>query len=308
MTDSHNHSTKVLIITNERDFAADLVVKRLLDDGVEVDRWNTGDPSPLTWRPDEPSSTDMYSSVWLRQYLREPPRAASVSEIDDFLVTREQWRAWLTDLAEGDARWMNPLWAARRAENKLVQLRLATRVGMKVPPTVVTTSRQIAEQHQQAVGPCIVKAVSSAYFAFSDSAFMFTRDLADALDLDLPDWVCQPVVVQRRIDPRVDVRVFVVGDYVVAAGTVVEGDDWRLRSELAVWVPFELGEAHRVQCLSLARHLGIAYGAMDFAFDGEELWFLECNQAGEFAFVDRPLQLGIDRAIAGWLSTVGRVA
>jgi hypothetical protein len=37
-----------------------------------------------------------------------------------------EWRAWLTDLAESpDTRWLNPLWAARSAENKLVQMRVA---------------------------------------------------------------------------------------------------------------------------------------------------------------------------------------
>jgi hypothetical protein len=49
-----------------------------------------------------------------------------VAAVDDFLVAREQWRAWLTDLAESpDTRWLNPLWAARSAENKLVQMRVA---------------------------------------------------------------------------------------------------------------------------------------------------------------------------------------
>jgi hypothetical protein len=57
---------------------------------------------------------------------RSPPPQTPWPAVDDFLVAREQWRAWLTDLAESpDTRWLNPLWAARSAENKLVQMRVA---------------------------------------------------------------------------------------------------------------------------------------------------------------------------------------
>ena len=44
--------------------------------------------------------------------------------------------------------------------------------------------------------------------------------------------------------------------------------------------------------------LGLQYCALDFAQDSSTTWFLEGNQAGEFAFVDRPLNLGISLAIA----------
>lgn len=293
-------SRPVLVVTNERDFAADLVIDRIRRGGGTVERWNTETPPVVEWRPEGASVAA--SAVWLRQYLPEPTRAGSVKEVDDFLVVREQWRAWLTDLAETDARWMNPLWAARRAENKLIQLRTAANLGFCVPPTVVTNDRAVAEKHEAEVGPCIVKAVSAAYFPFSTSAFMFTRPLAEALVLGDDDWAAQPVIVQQAVAPRVDVRVFIVGDHASAAATTTGGSDWRLFAGENTWNRLEAPAELVERCRAFNAELGLAYSAFDFAFDGSTCWFLECNQAGEFAFIDRPLELGVTDAIASWLT------
>lgn len=291
----------VLIITNERDFAADLVIERLNRSGYPVERWNTETRPNVLWRPNQPPQTSTTSAVWLRHHLPEPSLSHSVEAVDDFLVLREQWRTWLTDLSDAGARWMNPLWESRRAENKLVQLRTAVACGFDVPPTIVTNDKTAAQEHQALVGTCVIKALASAYFAFSSSAFMFTRPLNDALDFDVDDWIEQPVIVQKAIRPRTDIRLFLVGDHASAAAAVVQGPDWRLQSAEATWTavqpPHELIE----RCRAFNSSLGLAYNAFDFAYDGEAYWFLEANQAGEFAFLDRPLELGVADAIAHWL-------
>ncbi|WP_445258535.1 hypothetical protein [Nocardioides aurantiacus] len=290
-------------MTNERDFAADLVIRELTSRGVDIERWNAEETPALAWSPLALPPTARMSAVWLRQFLPEPQLGGSVEEIDDFLVVREQWRATLTDLAEaGGPRWMNPLWAARRAENKLVQLRTAVNAGMSVPATRVTNDPSIAVALRDEVGPCIVKAVAAAHFQFSTSAFMFTQTLDEALALDASEWDTQPVVVQQQVTPRADVRLFVVGDFAAAAGTTVDAVDWRVVSAEAEWTRIKIPSYVVNQCRQFMKALELAYGAFDFAFDGDTFWFLECNQAGEFAFIDRPLELGVTQAIANWLS------
>lgn len=291
----------ILIVTNERDFAADIVIQRILSRGQEVERWNTETLRQVSWHPEQPPSTRRASAVWLRQFLAEPTITETVTEVDDFLVAREQWRTWLTDLSEAPVPWMNPLWAARRAENKLIQLRTTVEVGLSVPATIVTNSRDEAARHQSEVGSCIVKSVAAAYFPFSTSSFMFTRPLDEALDLGSDDWAAQPVIVQKQIQPRIDVRVFVVGSFSAAASALVDDVDWRTNSADAVWDRFDAPDGLIDLCRAYLESFGLVYGAFDFAFDGNTCWFLECNQAGEFAFVDRPLRLGVGDAIAAWL-------
>ena len=300
---AHPGEPPILILTNERDFAADLVIRRLGERGVPVERWNAEDDRVVEWRLESAQLDPPPRAVWLRQFLPEPARASTVREVDEFLVAREQWRAWLTDLAElPGPHWMNPLWAARRAENKLAQLRVARACGLDVPRTLLTNDRKRALLHQSAVGPCVVKSVASAYFPFSDSSFMFTVKLARAAELADADWASQPVLVQEAIPKTADVRVFVVGDFAAAASTRVEATDWRTAAGDARWEPLDAPRRVIESCRNYLQELGLAYGAFDFVVDENAgWWFLECNQAGEFAFADRPLNLGVADAIARWL-------
>lgn len=292
----------IYILTNERDFAADWVIRHIQDLGGDIERLNTESSVSVRWLPTDEPVTAKASAVWLRQFLADPTPVEKVQEVDDFLVQREQWRAWLTDLAEGEnVRWMNPLWAARRAENKLIQLRTALAVGLSVPATVVTNTRADAREHQQIAGPCIVKAVAAGYFPFSTSAFMFTRNLDDALEFSDAEWAAQPVIVQRQIEPRRDLRIFVVDQFSAAVSTKVDSVDWRTRSADAEWSRSSPPPSLVQRCRSFLRELGLTYGAFDFAYDDNNYWFLECNQAGEFLFVDRPLELGVGEAVARWL-------
>lgn len=296
----------VLILTNRRDFAADRVIKRLHELGVPVERWNAEDERVVAWCPEAEPIPSKPRSVWLRQFLPEPTTTDDVRAVDEFLVVREQWRAWLTDLAEQEGpRWMNPLWASRRAENKLAQLRTARACGLAVPSTVLTNSRTEAMQHQADVGPCIVKSVASAYFPFSDCAFMFTVELDEAADLPDADWSVQPVLVQKAIEKQADVRVFMLPALAVAVATHVGAIDWRTASGDAEWKPHDLPQPVATACRDYMSKFGLVYGAFDFVVDHEDRWwFLECNQAGEFSFADRPLDLGVGDALAGWLAGV----
>jgi hypothetical protein len=50
----------------------------------------------------------------------------------------------------------------------------------------------------------------------------------------------------------------------------------------------------------------LAYGAFDFAEDGDGTWwFLECNQSGQFGFVEVDTGQPIARSVAEWLARPG---
>jgi glutathione synthase/RimK-type ligase-like ATP-grasp enzyme len=293
-------------LANDHDFAADLVIRQLLLRGVEVHRINTDHLTEraATWSHDaEVAGSPKHNSVWLRQILPEPRPFDTTAEIDEFLVQREQWRSWLSSLESSAQRWVNPLWASRRAENKIVQLRAATDGGIGTPRTIVTNDKLEALRFAEN-GACVVKALASAYFPFSDSSFMFTKSFKEAMDLDERDWLAQPLIVQQAIFPTDDIRVFVVGERVFAARTHVDQLDWRSDSS-AVWRRYEVEDRLARQCVRLVRGLGLTYGALDFVAQGDNLWFLECNQAGEFAFIDRPLELGVVDALTSLLAGDG---
>ncbi len=51
------------------------------------------------------------------------------------------------------------------------------------------------------------------------------------------------------------------------------------------------------------REAELAYGAFDFAEDADGIWwFLECNQSGQFGFVEAETGQPIARTVARWLA------
>ena len=298
----------IVILTNQRDFSADAVIAQLSSFDQRILRINTEDLHlAQDWSPAK--EIEDVSAVWWRQFAASNEPAASIAELDELLVVTEQWRSWISVLDAPGVYWVNSIWAARAAENKVNQLRAARDAGLSVPKTLVTNNSMSATSFQAAVGPCVIKTLRAGYFAHSDQAFAFTRSLTSSI-LELEsDWIVQPMIVQQRVDPRLDIRVFVVRDRVVAAVAAQapsDSDDWRLNSDSVDWRPIPVSEELAAGAVRYAHLLGLEYCAMDFAQDSSTTWFLEGNQAGEFAFVDRPLKLGISRALAEALATGSR--
>jgi glutathione synthase/RimK-type ligase-like ATP-grasp enzyme len=291
----------VLVLSHERDYAADSVIARLNARNVPLTRWNieTLVNCVPTWAPGD---THAFRSVWLRDYLPPQPETPTIDELDDYLVVRAQWRDWVATLADQSTFWINPLWPARKAENKAVQLATATEIGMLVPATIVTNDRDCARafEREQRDG-AVVKTMAPGYFAYTDRSFMFTTEVTDDVLADAHAWRTQPLIVQQRIPRARDIRVIVVGDYMVAAATTTGDQDWRLTVP-TIWHQIEISDRLANECRALIRKLGLIYAAIDLVDDGERLWFLEANQAGEFQFLDRPLRLGVADVLADALA------
>lgn len=302
----------VAILTNERDFAADVVVRRLHEFGVEVHRINYEAARTTEVQPWSPSTSNRAdepnpSVVWWRQFeTDESP--STLQDVDDLLVERAQWRAWVATLASSSSTWMNDLWAARRAENKVEQLRVARSVGFDVPLTLITNDRSRAIEFEQAVGSAVVKTLASAYFSFSDKSFVFTEhlDRADALPVDA--WHAAPVVIQQLIEGGLDARVVSLAGRCFAGRCRSRGLDWRKTPfDPELWEPWDPPEQIVHACESYRARLGLEFAAFDFMITSESIFFLEANQAGEWLFLDRALDLGIGHAIADRLVSLGSV-
>lgn len=300
----------VAILTNERDFAADVVVRRLHELGVEVHRVNheaARSSVVPSWSPSLPDRQGHPKPrvVWWRQFeTDESP--GTLREVDDLLVERAQWKAWVATFGSPTSVWMNDLWAARRAENKIEQLRVARSVGFTVPPTLVTNDRSAAIEFAQAVGPAVVKSLSAAYFSFSDKSFMFTERLDRAAALPADAWHAAPVLVQQLIEGGLDARVVSMAGCCFAGRCQSRGLDWRKTPfDPELWEPWNAPDQIVQACDSYRTRLGLEFAAFDFMITPDSIFFLEANQAGEWLFLDRALDLGIGDAIADRLVLLG---
>jgi hypothetical protein len=302
---------ELLILTNEADFGADEIIHRIDLGRVSIRRLNIEDVTTHPVESSEVLDRDVYPdvrAVWWRQFVPgagQPPRLGVPD--DDLIVQRSQWSSFLSLFDWPDVAWVNPLWSARRAENKLVQLRAAAMCGFQPPATIVTNDAKQAARFQRRHGMCVVKSLATAYFEFTDQAFVFTEFLTDDVLDNGARWHAQPVIVQAFVPRALDVRVVVVGDQCFAAEAAVGGSDWRKDPEAAKWKRRACSSALQDNCRRYVSGLGLRYAAFDFALANDQMWFLEANQAGEWLFLDRPLELGIAQALATQLTgLVGR--
>ncbi|GEC02493.1 ATP-grasp ribosomal peptide maturase [Streptomyces spinoverrucosus] len=307
----------VLILTNDEDVTADMVVVHLHASGVPVVRL---DPADLIggaalsgeyvhgafrghlWSAGRLVSMDGLRSVWVR---RPGAPATRVAEPSAWL-TEESSQALYGMLRSSGARWMNHPDAARRARHKPWQLRLAQRCGLPVPATLITTFPQAARDFAERFPDLVVKPVSGAHPQEPPRAVPTSRVAPDA---DFAAVAFGPTLLQRRIAKRADIRLTVVGERLLAARkpTAPDADpeevDVRFAADRTPWrcteVPPRVAEGVR----SYLREAELAYGAFDFVEDADGTWwFLECNQSGQFGFVEADTGQPIARTIAEWLA------
>ncbi|SED73530.1 ATP-grasp ribosomal peptide maturase [Streptomyces sp. Ag109_O5-10] len=310
----------VLILTSDEDVTADMVVLRLHAAGVPVVRL---DPADLT---SGVALSGEYVQGVSRGHLSVNGRLVSVDGLRSIWVRRPgaaaaraaQPSAWLTEesqqalygmLRGTEARWMNHPDAARRARHKPWQLRLAQQSGLAVPATLITTFPQAARDFAERFPDLVVKPVSGAHPQEPPRAVPTSRV---APDTDFAAVAFGPTLLQRRVAKRADIRLTVVGDRQLAARKPVSPDahpddvDVRFAPSDSPWqeaqVPPRVAEAVH----AYMKDAELAYGAFDFAEDADGIWwFLECNQSGQFGFVEMDTGQPIAETIAGWLAHGG---
>lgn len=307
----------VLILTSPQDVTADLVVDRLNVAGVPVVRFDPADlPGEVTVTGEythggfhgelcaggRPVSLEGLRSVWVR---RPGTPAAHTPERSTWL-TEETTHALYGMLGATGARWMNQPDAARRARHKPWQLRLAQGSGLAVPATLVTTSPDAARDFAGRFPDLVVKPVSGTHPQDPPVVVPTSRVAPDA---DFSSVAYGPTLLQERIAKRADIRLTAVGEHILAARKEADPDadpdqvDVRFAPSTTAWQPVEVPPAVVQGVHGYLRAAQLAYGAFDFAVDSAgSWWFLECNQSGQFAFVELDTGQPIADTIARWLA------
>lgn len=201
---------------------------------------------------------------------------------------------------------VDPVWAKTRADNKPYQLRIAQRMGLEIPQTIITNDAEAVRAFARRCGPVITKMLVQPIGGEGDEAdVVFTTALGEDDLAQLDGLELCPMIFQAQIENRRDVRATVVGTRIFAAALErsPEGLDWRRDSYASdrapVWEPYELPPALGDRLLAMLDHLELQYGAADFVVrpDGSHV-FLELNASGSFGFLGEAIARPIAAAIA----------
>ena len=303
---------RVLLLTNELDVGSDLVVRVLRKRAVPFLRINTERLSErkFTWLNGIYSietargQVDLSSirSVWMRQPIW--PAFDISPEVSE--VLQNQWRAAIRGMASLGASWINPIDAGLAAESKILQLATAKDVGFDVPSTCVSSDIEFIRRFADANrGRLVVKALDAPLIEEGGgSRFVYTS----RLDLEMlngrndPELV--PMIFQEEIIGKKDIRIVVIDEEVFAF--TIAGNprdiDWRRAGRAAVVTATDTPTQVKSRCIRFLSSLGLRFGAFDFAVNDEHYAFLECNQNGEWGWLQRATGAPIATSIANALT------
>ncbi len=317
----------ILILSGSGDLHADWIEQKLHERGVSPLRFTSADfPTKAEMsRSYSPTgkvetilrfnrlslSLEDIQSVWNRRYQKPVPHThLSSAEIQEFLT--DECDSFVQDIWNSlDCFWLPAAPAILcRAKFKALQLKLAGELGFELPPTLISNSPddfiEFYNQHHGRIiskiaGPMMLRSLRDDFARFTE--IVSNQDVAYAQDLRY----C-PVIFQAYVPKRVELRITVVGQTVLAAEihsqqTHHTRHDWRHYDyHNTVYLPHNLPEPISQQCVQLTNKLGLCYGAIDMVLTPDDRYvFLEINPNGQFLWVEQATGLPISDAMCDLL-------
>lgn len=309
----------ILILSNKFDIAVDYVIRLLRKRGIRFFRLNTEDliyKNSLVTLPDfsfkiekEGSKWELsrIKSIWFRRPGKpfefdsrdKRPQVSVLSFVED------QWHAFIEGLKSIDSVfWMNDPDNNHNGENKILQLKLAHSVGLRIPRTCITNDKDTAVRFRKKCGDAIVaKALSLPLIEEEErDFFIFTNIIKSIEDIPEQEFCMAPTIFQELLNNKTDYRLTIVGDKCFSVKVVRESSeriqtDWRLVKHGIRFIPCEIPSDVSDKCFKLVKRLGLVFGAIDIVQTADGFYFLEINPNGEWAWLQKEARLPIAEAL-----------
>lgn len=307
-----------LLVSNERDLTSDYVVLELRRRGLPFHRLNSEHFSEAKvsfnprrgedgWVVELEDTVIDFTSV-KAAYFRRPGTPLAPTAVKQSAAKRYcevEWGAALASALNSlGERWLNAPLAILAAENKPRQLSVACSIGFAVPDTLVTNDLKQA-QFFLSNGISIAKPLREALLVGDGKErVIFTTRLDQLIETDETKVSAAPVIFQREIQKRLDIRATVIGNAVYTAEIHSQEHDetitdWRRGSHSDLpHSPHKLPDDLDKKCIRLVHTLGLRFGAVDLALDQDgRYWFLEVNPNGQWAWIENRTGLPLTQAI-----------
>jgi glutathione synthase/RimK-type ligase-like ATP-grasp enzyme len=298
----------ILLLSNERDLTTDYIVQELQRRNIEYFRLNSErlasaivrfTPEPSDWTIEYDGTVLAVSNVGAAYFRRPglPTALTSIKAADERRYCEQEWLSVLHSLYGAlENRWLNAPAHIAAAEDKPRQLALAAKIGFALPQTLVTNDPQSARLFIRQ-GRSVAKTLRAGLLTnegTGEERVIFTNRVTVADDSSFSASVqAAPLILQREIEKKADIRATVVDDTVMAASiesqvkeeTVV---DWRKGSHVDLphdqhRLPLDVEE----KCRALTAALNLRFAAIDLILDrANQYWFLEANPNGQWAWIE----------------------
>lgn len=323
--------SKVLVISTELDSHLELVIKELNRKNIscvnffpeELPCFNS-----LTYHfcaknnrfkffgslKNKNESIDLESilSVWFR---KPKPHIISNDLIEKGIIDfsrkeTENSLEWLYKILE--CRWVNNPIQSRYVGQKSYQLKMASKLNLKIPRSLVTNDPDdVIDFFKKCNGQVAIKPFSPPAVASNDGVCgLYTHKLKKE-DLSNIDFVkYAPCFFQEYIKKKSELRLTVVGNKIFSCEIDSQANeeskyDWRRSSKIfsvphkIINLPFSLEKKY----IRLIKEMGLLFGAIDVIKTPEDKYvFLEVNPNGQWLWIEQLTGAKISKAIADLLS------
>jgi len=313
----------VLLLTYSEDFyTIDLVGNALKDLGLDAIRVNTDhypEQIPIDIKFSQNSNSIKWNlggrtihnqdirGVWNRR-IWSPKIDPSISEGYRNICVRESKHIFksLFPLLN-NAVWMDPDHVVEAASNKLLQLNIASQVGLTIPSTLVSNNPDSAKVfYNENNGGLITKMALPTAFSMNHTAMAMRTHAVKEEDINNMDNLKHcPMIFQEEIKKEIELRVVYVNGHfftgaINASGSVHGKVDWRLSTgDETYWEAYELPEKIKNNITKLMNQFQLTYGALDLIkTKAGQYVFLEVNPVGEWGMLQRDLNYPIAETIA----------
>jgi len=186
---------------------------------------------------------------------------------------------------------VNPPEAHRRDCDKLRQLQAAARVGLTIPPSLLSNEpAEIAAFYDSCAGEVIYKPFKPGRWlsATGRPTVSFTADVPASLLQERSALASAPGIYQEKMPKRDEWRITVFGRSCFAVRIDSQKEqksamDWRAGQQTIDMVPAEVPDWLARACFRFNDALRLRFASFDFVrMPDDSFVFLEANQAGQF--------------------------
>jgi len=313
---------KILLVTNEEDPHADIVIKLL---GNRVFRLNT-ESILKGFSISALLNSKKKETVYLENSLNQKLFLGQVSSVyyrrPEKPVFKEQ--SSFSDIQIGEAwgvlfhflhslnhvPWMGHPFDDKINSSRILQLTTAKQHGFKIPDTLI--SRKINEIHDflKKYNKVAIKPIherGKIVDGFWTPYFTEVRTASEIIAIDNNILTSSYNYMQEYVEKKREWRVTVVGDKIFPC--VIESQknknaifDWRVEDVDNLEHYFEpLPETIVTAILNYMNDLNLHFGAIDLIETNRGEWyFLECNPNGQWLWIELKTNMKISEAIAKW--------
>lgn len=325
-------SKQILVIALQTDLHVDSVLNHLNEKGVRVVRI---DPTLDESIPEKVSikyktsfdsfykltNNNLFNPMECNGVFCRFALESLIVSSDDPLVnfsSSESLCAFLAPLRMIDSsRWINDPWIENKVDCKILQLKIADSLGLKIPDFIVSSNYNDLISFYNEYKNVIIKPLSDTPLALVGNDFVkqenlntdnfkapYTAKFNPNSNINANNIDNTPTLLQMEINKKSDLRVTIVDNNVFAVEMPYkEGNpiDFRLNKNDNV-MEYILPDKIKEKLIELVKLLGVRFASCDLILDkNNEIYFIESNVQGNWLWTEINERMNISEIIANAL-------